>query len=371
MNSIQFPEGLEGIGRATFPSCSFRTVKIPRSMPTVGEQSFSCCTDLVSIEIPYGVTAILDEAFFHCVELRNVAIPSTVNTIGDNAFECCFKLLEKFPEEEALIAALRTRYDGLPFHKICYYQAHHASTEETLQELTDIAEAEQSSLLKRQDAFGMTPLHLLALSKKQDIRVYQWLVERNPEDLLLEDTWGYLPAYYACLSGDASLEIVQYLLNKAPQTKRDWKKLVDSFSIMFVQPTLLRHVVYWCIEDRLKQNIEYEPWRRVLMSLLERFEELEGRRYWEEKENLIALVHRKLAEYELKEVTTLLELVAWKCKLCQSHQTILTTATAENVANENDGDIPTTIGNGEDGFRKGCRIYSGAELIISNVVRFL
>lgn len=183
MHSLDLPEGLESIGRAAFPSCSFRNVKLPTTLNEVGDQSFSCCTDLVSVEIPYGMTAIQNEAFFQCLELRNLAIPDTVNVIGENAFECCFKLEDIFPERENLIEALRTRFNHLPLHKICYYQAHQ-STERTLQELSQamfdmnaletVGDARMETM--KQDVFGMTPLHLLAMSKKQDKKIYQLLV---------------------------------------------------------------------------------------------------------------------------------------------------------------------------------------------------
>lgn len=328
MNSLDLPEGLERIGRAAFPSCSFRNVKIPRSMTEVGDKVFSCCTDMISIEIPHGVTAIHSEAFFQCLELRNVAIPDSVNVIGDNAFECCFKLQDAFPEEDSLVEALKTRFDDLPLHKICYYQAHQ-STEETLQELSE-AMMDMDALetvggertdAMRQDAFGMTPLHIVSMSKKQDFELYQFLVETYPEDLTVYDTWGYLPLYYACLS-DAPLEVVQYLLDTHKRISENavaelpWQSIVDSFSIMFVSAAVLKCVIHWTIVDKL-EHVPHFPWREEIINAIDLIPD-GGRKTWKEKDLQVNAVYNLLKLYELKEMTSILESAAWKSKVDQS-----------------------------------------------------
>ncbi|CAJ1937968.1 unnamed protein product [Cylindrotheca closterium] len=328
VNSLDLPEGLERIGRAAFPSCSFRNVKLPKTMNEVGGQSFSCCTDLISVEIPYGMTAIHSEAFFQCLELRNVAIPDTVNVIGDNAFECCFKLQDKFPEEESLIEVLKTRFDDLPLHKICYYHAY-KSTEETLQELSQAmmdmgsfeSAGEEHLETMRQDAFGMTALHILAMSKKQDLELYQLLLEAHPDDINVTDTWGYLPVYYACLC-DAPPEVVQYLLDTHKQLSENaaeelsWKTIVDNFSIMFVAAHVLKCVIYWTVVDRLKQ-VHCQSWKVDIINAIDMIPD-GGRKTWKEKDTQVAAVYDLLSLYELKEMTSLLELAAWKSKMDQN-----------------------------------------------------
>mmetsp|Transcript_44407 Transcript_44407/g.106985 ORF Transcript_44407/g.106985 Transcript_44407/m.106985 type:complete len:622 (-) Transcript_44407:219-2084(-) len=364
MNSLDLPEGLERIGRAAFPSCSFRNVRIPRSMNEVGDKVFSCCTDMISIEIPQGVTAIQSEAFFQCLELRNVAIPDSVNVIGDNAFECCFKLQEVFPEEDSLIEALKTRFDDLPLHKICYYQAAHQSTEDTLQELSE-AMMDMEALetvggerteTMRQDAFGITPLHILAMSKKQDLELYQFLVETYPEDLLVYDTWGYLPVYYACLS-DAPLEVVQYLLDTHKRLSENaiaelsWHTIVDSFSIMFVSAAVLKGVIYWTIVDRLEHNIPYAPWREEIINAIDLIPD-GGRKTWKEKDKQVNAVYDLVKLYELKEMTSILEMVAWKSKVDQSQG--VDVVKKKNMPVEHDSDnvaavpAPATIAEHEE-----------------------
>ena len=345
--SLDLPEGLETIGRAAFPSCSFRNVKIPSSMTEVGEKTFSCCTDLFSVEVPDRVTAIRDEAFFQCLELRNVAIPDTVTKIGDGAFEYCLRLQDKFPHPYDLLEALKKRFHGKPVHKVCYYQSHY-NLDDTLSVLKLAIKADRSK--DRQDTLGMTPVHILSLSKKQDLELHRKLVCTYPEDLLIEDEWGCLPIYYACLC-DASLEIVRFLLKAHKKLFSDhklgWEKIIDSFSIMFVSTEVIRYVVHWSITDRL-HCLNYDRWQADVVNEIQNIPG-GGRKTWKERDDQIRRVHRKLSRYEIKELTSLLEMAAWKAKL-------------DGSENENDDN---------EEFRRHCRHKCGAEHMISNVLSFV
>jgi len=48
--------------------------------------------NLVSVNVPDGVTSIGDNAFYSCRALTNVTIPSSVTSIGVNAFNNCTAL---------------------------------------------------------------------------------------------------------------------------------------------------------------------------------------------------------------------------------------------------------------------------------------
>ncbi|MCQ2339937.1 MAG: leucine-rich repeat domain-containing protein [Paludibacteraceae bacterium] len=62
--------------------------KIPKGITEIGDEAFSMCKELESIEIPESVTHIGDVAFFGCKSLRRINIPSNC-TIGRNAFMEC------------------------------------------------------------------------------------------------------------------------------------------------------------------------------------------------------------------------------------------------------------------------------------------
>ena len=58
----------------------------------------------------------------------------------------------------------------------------------------------------------MTPLHVLSCSTVQDLDLYKVLVEKYPENLIVEDRWGDLPLFYAVLGNHSSSDIVQFLV---------------------------------------------------------------------------------------------------------------------------------------------------------------
>ena len=49
-------------------------------------------TDILSLKIPEGVTAISDNAFFNFKRLSEIQLPSSLKKIGDRAFEGCESL---------------------------------------------------------------------------------------------------------------------------------------------------------------------------------------------------------------------------------------------------------------------------------------
>ena len=49
-------------------------------------------TNLVSVELPNGVTSIGTVCFQDCQQLQKVSLPNSVETIGSNCFASCPKL---------------------------------------------------------------------------------------------------------------------------------------------------------------------------------------------------------------------------------------------------------------------------------------
>ena len=126
LTSIEIPNGVTSIGYGTFSCCSSLTsiivengntvydsrnncnaiietatntliagcknTVIPNSVTSIGEDAFSYCSSLTSIEIPSGVTSIGDYAFYLCPSLTSIEIPSGVTSIGNYAFSCCSSL---------------------------------------------------------------------------------------------------------------------------------------------------------------------------------------------------------------------------------------------------------------------------------------
>ena len=69
-----------------------KSVTIPNSVTTIGDEAFMNSWFLTSVNIPDNVTSIGMNAFAYCKELPMITIPNSVKSIGDGAFSGCDKL---------------------------------------------------------------------------------------------------------------------------------------------------------------------------------------------------------------------------------------------------------------------------------------
>ena len=92
---VIIPEGVTSIGDDAFSNCTpLESIEIPGSVTSIGASAFFNCTSLESISLPEGVTSIGSRAFGSCLSLEKIDIPSTVSYIGENAFASCESLVE-------------------------------------------------------------------------------------------------------------------------------------------------------------------------------------------------------------------------------------------------------------------------------------
>ena len=90
LTSIKLPKTLKTIGDDAFSCCSsLTTVTIGNNVTTIGENAFYGCYSLTSITIGNNVTTIGEYAFLYCTSLTSVTIPDSVTTIGKGAFTLC------------------------------------------------------------------------------------------------------------------------------------------------------------------------------------------------------------------------------------------------------------------------------------------
>ena len=220
--TCELNEGLKVIGEGAFWNCtSLRNIKFPSTLIEIGSYAFRDCMRLVNAELNDGLQQIGKGAFARCYHLRNLFIPSTVTTLGsifknlaiESMFYNWYKrklppylLPEQFPDDDDnsthLINALKTRFDDLPIHKLCYFQAHYP-TETTIFPIvsTFIRLKSEFSFSFRDstvDVFGMTPFHILALSSKPNIDLVKLLLILYPSDILhIRDVWGQRAVDYS------------------------------------------------------------------------------------------------------------------------------------------------------------------------------
>ena len=63
-----------------------KTTQIPNSVTKIGNNAFSSCSELTSIEIPDSVTSIGNNAFYGCIGLTSITIGKSVTEISSSAF---------------------------------------------------------------------------------------------------------------------------------------------------------------------------------------------------------------------------------------------------------------------------------------------
>jgi hypothetical protein len=90
---LLIPKNVTSIGVQSFSGCSsLITISIPSSVVSIGQSAFSLCVGLVSIDIPNSVTSIGASAFQQCYALAKVELPLSVTSIGVSAFPSCLGL---------------------------------------------------------------------------------------------------------------------------------------------------------------------------------------------------------------------------------------------------------------------------------------
>jgi hypothetical protein len=241
---IHLNDGIESIGGGALIGCIFTNFRIPPLITTISESMLNGCNSIFSVEFPDHVTEIGRYAFFNCQCLRNIAFPENAAVLyyiiffkeGSDRSDSFTDLQLLFDSNATIIRELKHRFDGLPIHKLFYYQTYNQGMLVVLRRLLD-------STGNDQDCLGMTPLHILACSSVHDLEVYRVIVEKHPTNLITEDRWGALPLLYA-FWGAAPAEIIQFL--------------VDSYQLLYPD-----HVFNWTAMaetmgrcDTPKENIE-------------------------------------------------------------------------------------------------------------------
>ena len=92
ITNLVFNGSLTHISRQAFNGLAITSLELPNTLQYIGEESFSACSNLVSITIPEKVTTIDEFAFFMCTKLKAVDVPLKTQVICTNAFQYCPEL---------------------------------------------------------------------------------------------------------------------------------------------------------------------------------------------------------------------------------------------------------------------------------------
>ena len=324
---------------------------------------------------------------------------------------------------------LKSRFNGLPMHKICYYQAYN-DTDTTISRLEKVIH-KRGSWKRRgyEDCLGMTPLHILACSKKQDMKVWEFLSSSSPkfsEMLATEDMWGCLPIFYA-FANEAPLEIILFLLQcyrvlspddhfyvgkqlvkelsicgvsldsikfilglpeLAHVRSSDWEQVILDMAKMgraqlagsrpqtaSVPIEIFRYLFDFSITDRVNE-LGIKQWRVSLKDRIKTIPDEEPLRMTKYQEVILNLDKAECSCKRLEEAAFILELAIWKSKMDESELYVQTrNMRSERHASYRHGReyriaMRKKMKIDEEGFRDNCRVTCGADIIISNVLPF-
>ena len=94
LNSVNLPDGITSIGDKAFYNCMRLTsINIPDSVVTIGAYAFDSCTALPSIDLPdNGKLSVGERAFAFCQSLETIVIPDSITSIETDLFVNCVKL---------------------------------------------------------------------------------------------------------------------------------------------------------------------------------------------------------------------------------------------------------------------------------------
>ena len=92
LETVTISNSVISIGESAFYDCNNLTsvtIDGESHLETIGDDAFSCCFNLSSIDIPASVTTIGRYAFGYCESLSNAEIPAGLTNIGAGAFAGC------------------------------------------------------------------------------------------------------------------------------------------------------------------------------------------------------------------------------------------------------------------------------------------
>lgn len=90
LKSIELPSTIWSIGDNSFYNCSqLQSVTIPNSVTEIGQGAFYGCAALKAIVLPESITTLEESVFENCLSLEQINIPSNVNLLKRKLFKGC------------------------------------------------------------------------------------------------------------------------------------------------------------------------------------------------------------------------------------------------------------------------------------------
>jgi len=273
--------------------------------------------------------------------LHNLALPSSVEPNGEDPFHGTVCLNHIFPprihseprEEHIALKyeACVKKFYGYPIHECCYKQSFLslAGALESIDVALGTAPRDAACLV---DRLGMTVFHVLALSSKPRINLFQILKARCPQRLME-------------MKNEHSMRPLGYLCDNSSVPSNTRKILVDYLA----QVTILERA----------SKLGLLSWRTTVIATAQ--EKLNQDKVSSDN---IDEIYGVLEDYERREILSLLELTIWRWKL------LLLLEHRETVMMEDSSSSSREQKRPKLDERKIARVHCGADIIIANVIPF-
>lgn len=113
--SIDIPYNVQSIGNYAFSNCtSLASIDVSDNINYIGNNCFESCTSLSKVNIGNGISDISQYAFNGCTSLTNITFRNSVTSIGQYAFSNCSSLTSvDIPDSVTSIGEYAFRHSGL------------------------------------------------------------------------------------------------------------------------------------------------------------------------------------------------------------------------------------------------------------------
>ncbi|CAJ1949035.1 unnamed protein product [Cylindrotheca closterium] len=287
LRDVQMSSRLTFLGDLAFASCrALWAIHLPRSLGTIGAKAFKGCSNLITVEFEAGINSKIGQFVFEdCSSLTNISIsPAMAFSFRDNGcFDGCENLHEIYGEEDEIAKATVDRFAQHPIHEKCYHAS--VTTTNELQEAITLRCNGDGHVQKDdyfEDAFGMTPFHLLLSSPTRRMDLLQVLLLDN------------FPTYILGRKDVFGMRATDYLLGSY------WSEDTKSLMTLALKAWTMDRLELW----------GHEAWLEETSQQLD--ELLNEQNHQGRRETLVGNMCAAMERYERFEAASLLELWLWK-----------------------------------------------------------
>ena len=94
LRAISIPDNVQNISGKAFYNCTaLRLVNLSDNLKFIGRSAFYNCEKLEAVSLPSSLETISDKSFYLCRSITSLVIPKNVKSIGKQAFSYCESLL--------------------------------------------------------------------------------------------------------------------------------------------------------------------------------------------------------------------------------------------------------------------------------------